>query len=181
MSNNGNENAVDQLTGAELWTIGEADHDSGQLIDLLAARGINRLVDVRRIPMSLRRPDYSIKTLPTILQGREISYEYMGDRLHGLPRSPGTTCVAGGPTTGPWRNFRTSAPRSTASPTWRGRSARRCSARRRTLGHVTGRAFWGRQWHNAVTSSYTSGGTARKPAPLPPSRLTNLPVRADYG
>ena len=103
MSNNGNENAADQLTGAELWTIGEADHDSDQLIDLLAARGINRLVDVRRIPMSLRHPDYSIKTLPAILQGREISYEYMGDRLHGLPRSRGDYLRGG------WPNYRAMA------------------------------------------------------------------------
>ena len=103
MSINGNGQASDQLTGAELWTIGEAEHDSSQLMDLLAARGINRLVDVRRIPMSLRRPDYSIKTLPAILQGREISYEYMGDRLHGMPRSRGDYLRGG------WPNYRAMA------------------------------------------------------------------------
>ena len=85
-SRNGDGPAVAQLTGAELWTIGEADHDSDQLIDLLAARGINRLVDVRHTPMSPRSPDYSIRTLPSILAMRTIVYEYMGDALGGQPR-----------------------------------------------------------------------------------------------
>ena len=103
MSNNGNGYAVDTLTGAEIWTIGEADHNSGRLMDLLAARGISRLVDVRRLPLSLKSPDYSIKTLPAILQGREISYEYMGDRLHGIPRNRGDYLRGG------WPNFRAMA------------------------------------------------------------------------
>ena len=83
---NGDSLAVAQLTGAELWTIGEADHDSDQLVELLTAKGIDCLVDVRRTPMSRRRPDYSIRTLPSILEGHSIAYEYMGDRLGGFPR-----------------------------------------------------------------------------------------------
>ena len=103
MSNNGNGHEVGDLTGAEIWTIGEADHSSDRLVDLLVARGISRLVDVRRLPMSLKSPDYSIKTLPAILQGREISYEYMGDRLHGLPLTRGDYLRGG------WPNYRAMA------------------------------------------------------------------------
>ena len=95
--------STDQLTGAELWTIGEADHDSDQLVELLVARGIDCLVDVRRIPMSWGRPDYSIKVLPGILAGRSIAYEYMGDRLHGMPRIRGDYLRGG------WPNYRAMA------------------------------------------------------------------------
>ena len=84
--NNGGSPGAGQLTGAELWTIGQADHDSDRLVELLADRGIDCLVDVRRTPMSQRSPDYSIRTLPGILAGRSIAYRYMGDKLGGQPQ-----------------------------------------------------------------------------------------------
>lgn len=85
-SRNGDGPAVAQLTRAELWTIGQVDHDSELLVELLTARGIDGLVDVRHTPMSPRSPDYSIRTLPSILAMRSIAYEYMGDALGGQPR-----------------------------------------------------------------------------------------------
>lgn len=70
-----------------LYTIG---HSNGQLAPFIAAlsdAGITTLIDVRSRPKS-RWGWFNGRALATSLYAAAIDYEYMGDRIGGMPRDP---------------------------------------------------------------------------------------------
>jgi uncharacterized protein (DUF488 family) len=60
-----------------IFTIGYEKRSIDDLIWLLQARGVERVVDVRLTPAS-RRPDFSKKRLGSALAAAGIAYEHMG-------------------------------------------------------------------------------------------------------
>ena len=60
-----------------IFTIGYEKRSIDDLIWLLLARGIERVVDVRLTPAS-RRPDFSKKRLSSALEAAGIAYEHRG-------------------------------------------------------------------------------------------------------
>ena len=60
-----------------IFTIGYEKRSIDDLIWLLRARGIGRVVDVRLTPAS-RRPDFSKKRLSSALEAAGIAYEHRG-------------------------------------------------------------------------------------------------------
>ena len=76
-----------------IWTIGHGTRALDELLGLLAAHGIRRLVDVRTVPRSRRNPQFNRETLPAALAGAGIAYTHLAG-LGGLrrprPDSPNT-------------------------------------------------------------------------------------------
>jgi uncharacterized protein (DUF488 family) len=60
-----------------IFTIGYEKHSIDDLIWLLQARGVARVVDVRLTPAS-RRPDFAKKRLGSSLEAAGIAYEHRG-------------------------------------------------------------------------------------------------------
>ncbi len=80
-----------------MLTIGHSTRTSDELIRLLQARGVQRLVDVRTIPRSRYTPQFNLETLPQSLAGAGIGYTHLKG-LGGLrrPRADSINTV--------WRN-----------------------------------------------------------------------------
>lgn len=75
-----------------LFTIGHSNRPVGELLAMLRAAGIARLVDVRAVPKSRRWPQYDGAVLKRSLAAEEIEYAWRGDALGGfrkpVPASP---------------------------------------------------------------------------------------------
>jgi uncharacterized protein (DUF488 family) len=67
----------------EIWTVGHSTRSAGELVALLRAHAIERLVDVRTIPRSRRHPHFNREALPGFLGAVGIAYTHMGG-LGGL-------------------------------------------------------------------------------------------------
>jgi uncharacterized protein (DUF488 family) len=80
-----------------VYTIGHSTRPLDELIALLRAHGITRLVDVRTVPRSRRHPHVNREALPAPLAAAGISYEHMAS-LGGL-RHPRRDSLNTG-----WRN-----------------------------------------------------------------------------
>ena len=80
-----------------VWTIGHGTRSIDELISLLAAPGIARLVDVRTIPRSRHNPQFNRDRMPGDLERAGIVYVHMPG-LGGL-RRPRPDSVNSG-----WRN-----------------------------------------------------------------------------
>jgi len=80
-----------------LWTIGHSTCDIEDLVTLLTAHGISRLVDVRTVPGSRRNPQFNRDAMPEPLARAGIAYVHMPG-LGGL-RKPRKDSVNTG-----WRN-----------------------------------------------------------------------------
>lgn len=82
---------------ATIHTVGHSTRPVDELIDLLAAQGITRLVDIRTVPRSRHNPQYQHDALSSSLEEAGIGYTYLSE-LGGLrsrrPDSPNTA----------WRN-----------------------------------------------------------------------------
>ena len=66
-----------------IFTIGHSTRTLKELIELLRAHGVRRVIDIRTIPRSRRNPQYNRETLGPALRSRNIGYVHMKD-LGGL-------------------------------------------------------------------------------------------------
>src|SRR5437016_1684929 len=77
-----------------IFTIGHATRSVGELIELLQAAGVDRLVDIRSVPRSRTNPQFNADALPAPLAAAGIGYVHLralgGLRHHpkGAPPSP---------------------------------------------------------------------------------------------
>jgi uncharacterized protein (DUF488 family) len=74
----------------DVWTIGHSTRSADELIALLRAHAIERLVDVRTIPRSRRHPHFNRESLPGFLEAAGIAYTHMrglGGLRHPRPDS----------------------------------------------------------------------------------------------
>jgi uncharacterized protein (DUF488 family) len=78
-------------------TVGHSTRTLEELIELLRAHGVTRLVDVRTVPRSRHNPQFNRDTLPDALRAAGIAYVHMpglGGLRHPRADSPNTA----------WRN-----------------------------------------------------------------------------
>jgi len=78
-----------------LYTVGHSNRPIEELLGMLRAAGVNRLVDVRAIPRSRRWPQYNGEALKRSLAAEGIEYAWRGDALGGFRKPvPGSPNVA---------------------------------------------------------------------------------------
>ncbi len=80
-----------------VFTIGHSTRSIGEFIRLLEAHGVQRVLDVRRIPRSRHNPQFSRDQLPPALRRARIYYRHLPG-LGGLRRARGDSLNTG------WRN-----------------------------------------------------------------------------
>lgn len=68
-----------------VFTVGHSTRSFEELLELLRAHAVERLVDVRTVPRSRRNPQFNRETLAKSLRNRRIRYRHMKD-LGGLRR-----------------------------------------------------------------------------------------------
>ena len=76
-----------------IFTVGHSMRSLGELVKILRAYGIKRLVDVRTIPRSRHNPQFNRETLSKALHNRGFSYRHMkalGGLRHARPDSINT-------------------------------------------------------------------------------------------
>jgi len=81
----------------QIFTVGHSTRPIEDFVALLAAHGVEQLIDIRTIPRSRTNPQFNRDTLPKTLQRVGIAYEHMpalGGLRHARPDSPNTA----------WRN-----------------------------------------------------------------------------
>lgn len=83
--------------GIKVFTIGHSTRMLEELLALLQANDVTRLVDVRTMPRSRRNPQFNIETLAEDLHAQGLGYEHLA-ALGGLRKTR-----ADSPNTG-WRN-----------------------------------------------------------------------------
>ena len=66
-----------------VYTIGHGTRTIDELVELLTAAGITRLVDVRRMPGSRRHPHFAREALEVSLPAAGIAYDWRGEGLGG--------------------------------------------------------------------------------------------------
>src|SRR5579863_8413204 len=71
-----------------IHTIGYADRSPEEVFSLLMREEIKFLIDVRSVPISRFKPEFSRDTLEQFLKSREIRYVFMGNSLGGRPPDP---------------------------------------------------------------------------------------------
>lgn len=79
------------MPGMGLYTVGHSSRTLEELVALLRAHGIRRLVDVRRFPGSRRHPQFGREALAQALTAAGITYEHaeaLGGRRRAAPDSP---------------------------------------------------------------------------------------------
>jgi uncharacterized protein (DUF488 family) len=81
----------------DVWTIGHATRPLVDFVALLAAHGIEQLVDVRTIPRSRHNPQFNRETFPRALAEAGVAYVHMPG-LGGLRRPRADSTNTG------WRN-----------------------------------------------------------------------------
>lgn len=60
-----------------LFTVGHSTRSIDELVRLLRAHGVERLIDVRSIPRSRHNPQFNRVTLSKALHNRRLGYRYM--------------------------------------------------------------------------------------------------------
>lgn len=80
-----------------VYTIGHSTRSFDELVELLRAHGIERLVDVRTVPRSRTNPQFNRDTFGPALRNRRIAYRHMKE-LGGLRRARPDSVNTG------WRN-----------------------------------------------------------------------------
>ena len=76
-----------------IWTVGHSTQPVAALIESLALNGVQRLVDVRRYPMSRRNPQFNRDALAASLAADTIGYRHapeLGGRREPDPDSTNT-------------------------------------------------------------------------------------------
>ncbi|MFQ5829629.1 MAG: DUF488 family protein [Candidatus Methylomirabilia bacterium] len=66
-----------------LFTVGHSTRTMDEFVSLLAAAGIEAVVDVRRWPVSARHPHFSRDSLSQALQAAGLAYHHLGAALGG--------------------------------------------------------------------------------------------------
>ncbi|MBK6880565.1 MAG: DUF488 domain-containing protein [Elusimicrobia bacterium] len=61
----------------EIFTLGHSTRSLDELVKILRAYGVRRLVDVRTIPRSRHNPQFNKETLGKFLRNRRINYRHM--------------------------------------------------------------------------------------------------------
>jgi uncharacterized protein (DUF488 family) len=82
----------------QIWTVGHSNHPLEKFVGILKAHGIERLIDVRRFPMSRKWPHFNAGSLAASLSAEGIEYSGMpelGGRRKPRPDSPHTAWRAG--------------------------------------------------------------------------------------
>lgn len=81
------------MSGPTVYTVGHSTRSFEELVGLLRAHGVRRLVDVRTVPRSRRHPHFSREALVESLPAAGIEYRWLRE-LGGLrrprPDSPNT-------------------------------------------------------------------------------------------
>jgi uncharacterized protein (DUF488 family) len=74
-----------------VFTVGHSTHSLDDLYALLAAHGVERVADVRRVPRSARHPQFRAESLAVELPARGVDYRHLpalGGWRRPLPDSP---------------------------------------------------------------------------------------------
>ena len=66
-----------------LYTLGTSTRSLEEFLDILRARGITRVCDVRSFPGSRRHPQFSRENLTASLQEAGLDYVWLGNELGG--------------------------------------------------------------------------------------------------
>ena len=85
------ENKTDTIP---IYTIGYGSRSMTEFIDVLRQYEIDYLIDVRSVPHSGYKPEFSKKPLANEVEQHGIRYVYMGDLLGGKPDDE-SCCVNG--------------------------------------------------------------------------------------
>src|ERR1019366_828324 len=85
------------VTKPVIFTVGHSTRSLDELVEMLRAHGVERLVDVRTIPRSRHNPQFNRDTLSKALHNRHLSYRHM-KALGGLRHARADSINAG------WRN-----------------------------------------------------------------------------
>lgn len=80
-----------------IFTVGHSTRTLGELVEVLRAHGVTRVVDVRTIPRSSHNPQFNRETLGKALHNRHLSYRLMKS-LGGLRHARSDSTNTG------WRN-----------------------------------------------------------------------------
>lgn len=72
------------LAPRRIYSIGHSTRSLDEMVQLLAAYGIETLVDVRRFPRSRKNPQFNREALEEALPERGIEYRWLGDALGGF-------------------------------------------------------------------------------------------------
>jgi uncharacterized protein (DUF488 family) len=83
-----------KLKKQTIFTIGHSTRTLDELIELLRAHGIRRVIDIRTIPRSRHNPQYNRRTLGPALRSRKIGYVHLKG-LGGLRRAKADSGNAG--------------------------------------------------------------------------------------
>jgi uncharacterized protein (DUF488 family) len=81
--------AVGEVSGTaarRVYTVGHSSRSIEELIGLLSAAGVARLVDVRAHPVSRRHPQFAKAALEQGLAAAGIDYRWLGHALGGMRR-----------------------------------------------------------------------------------------------
>jgi uncharacterized protein (DUF488 family) len=78
------------MSNRPLITFGYGSRSRDEAIDLLKLHGIEYVVDLRSVPWSRYRPEFSQDQLAATLRSHGIVYVFMGEELGGRPDDP--TC-----------------------------------------------------------------------------------------
>jgi uncharacterized protein (DUF488 family) len=70
-----------------LYTIGHSTRPAPELIDMLHAFGVTRLVDIRSFPRSRSHPQFNVDVLPATLHGAAIAYVHLAALGGRRPKS----------------------------------------------------------------------------------------------
>ncbi len=76
-----------------IFTVGHSTRTLDELVKILRAHGVERLIDVRSIPRSRHNPQFNRETLSKTLRNRGFSYRHMkalGGLRHARPDSINT-------------------------------------------------------------------------------------------
>ena len=71
-----------------VFTVGHSTRSFEELVEILRAHGVKRVVDVRTIPRSRHNPQFNRETLSKALHNRRLSYRHMkalGGLRHARP------------------------------------------------------------------------------------------------
>ena len=80
-----------------IYTVGHSTHTLAELVAMLRAHGVRRVVDVRTIPRSRHNPQFNREALSQALHNRHLSYRHL-KALGGLRHARADSINTG------WRN-----------------------------------------------------------------------------
>ena len=71
-----------------ILTVGYGLRDADEVTELLQRHGVEYVGDVRSVPFSRRRPDFSREPLERLLRAAGLRYVFLGETLGGHPDDP---------------------------------------------------------------------------------------------